>query len=184
MRNEAARNHWPAEMNEAWDSVESTGRFHYVTNGGLVGFILLQVGVVWAFFLYTSMTIHVWTMLMTGFLVVYVPLSIFQLGTLLRWRAFTVMSAVAVGPRRITWMCSGEVQSVDLSTQKVERMGFERIAEGSSMEGYLTLDMPGKEGVRLDLFRPYARLSSLEHFIEMVLKGMGSSQSRTRKGKR
>jgi hypothetical protein len=94
------------------------------------------------------------------------------------------MSAVVVGSKRITWMCSGEVQSADLSSQRIERMGFERIAEGSAMQGFLTLDIEGKESVRLDLFRPYARLSSLEHFMEVVLKGVGPSRPERKKGKR
>jgi hypothetical protein len=184
MINENARNHWPDRMNEAWDAVDSTSRFHYVTNGALVGFILFQVAVIWGFFAYTALSVHLWTMTLTSFLLVYVPLTIFVLGTMFRWRAFCVMSAVVVGSKRITWMCSGEVQSADLSSQRIERMGFERIAEGSAMQGFLTLDIEGKESVRLDLFRPYARLSSLEHFMEVVLKGVGPSRPERKKGKR
>jgi len=184
MINEGARNHWPEQMNKAWDAVDPTRRFHYVTNGPLVGFILFQVAVIWGFFTYASLSVHTWTLPMTAFLVVYIPLTLFVLGTVMRWRAFCVMSAVAVGPKRITWLCSGEVQSADLSRQRVEKMGFERIAEGSAMEGYLTLDIQGTESVRLDLFRPYARLDSLEHFIEVVLKGVGGKHAVRKKGAR
>ena len=169
---QGVRASWPEEMRSAWEAADSSRRFRYDMNAGLVGFLLLQLSVIWGFFLFTALQIHEWSWVLTVFVVVYVPFSLFVLGTLMRWRAFCVTSAAVVGTKELTWMAGGRVERARLSQQRVDKMGFERIAEGASMEGYLTLKLEGNVMRPIYLYRPYTRIAPLEGFIELLLTGL------------
>ena len=160
---------WPDFMLEAWNQADRSQRFTYQINRPLVGFFLFMLVIIWVFFLYTALTVHQWTILLTVFVMVYGLFTAYLLIKVLRWRAFTVMSAVVVGKTKLCWTHGTEAYQAPLSMLKQGRLNLEELTGGDRLEGFLTIDLAEGDQVQLYIYRPYAYMKDLESFMELLL---------------
>jgi len=157
-------------MQKAWDETDPSQRFTYRINRALVGFLLFLLTIIWGFFGYTAITVYEWSSLLTGFVVVYLPFTLFIVVQMLRWRAFTVLSTIVIGKKELFWVHGTEAYRSPLKKIDKNKIGLDELGKGNQLEGFLKIDLGNEQHGRLYIFRPYAYINDLESFMEIFLK--------------
>jgi hypothetical protein len=164
------RDHWSAEMRENWDKAPEDHRFTYRMNQWVISLLAGQLVVLWVFYLFTALSINTWNGQLTVFAIVYGFITGVIVMNMIRWRAFTLLSAVVIGEKEFFWSQGRKSYKSLRKALNPEKMGLYNAASWNRFEAALELETVEGEIAKLYIYRPFAYLNNLEGLMERILE--------------
>lgn len=160
---------WPKEIRDAWESTEPACRFQYQMNRVLLIFLLSSPVILWVYWLATVLTV-MWSWSLSTFTVTYMIFTIYLVVSMMRWRAFCVMSVVIIKSDRLIWSHDGRVNIARWTKLDLDNLGLQSISGSRNYEAHLTIKTEEGSSQKLYLYRQFCNLMDLEAFMEQTIK--------------
>jgi len=146
-----------------------TVRFYYRPLRLVPALMLVMLGALWGYYLYSVIGGSGLSLALGIFGAVLLLLSAWTLLRLLAWRRFVRRSGVAVTPGALVWRQGTSCFLAPWSLIGPEALGLERLAFDKSYESFLNIQI-GDTREPLFLVRLYARLDDIEGLLGELLQ--------------